>query len=175
MANDPDTVRVDDQDRAHEIESILGSLKGIVSITMGPALSNTIVVLITRGSYTSIDRLSHLGSWAVVSAAAVIAAIIRFYHGNNRFMDANYAPWRSLERRGRTRAPRGGLGLQLLKRAHSVRSSTVAICMTVSPLVRADPSLDVDASELERPRPVRTPDLRHRRRWFQCGEDDVDD
>jgi hypothetical protein len=29
-------------------------------------------------------------------------------------MEANYAPWRSLENRGRTRAPHGGLGVDFL-------------------------------------------------------------
>jgi hypothetical protein len=99
---------------AHEVESILDSLKGIVAITMGLALTNTIVVLVTHGTYTSIAKLSSLHVWAIVCSAAVIASIIRFYHGNNRFMDSNYAPWVPTETRGRGRAPRGGLGVDFL-------------------------------------------------------------
>ena len=98
----------------HEVQSILSSLKGIVSIIMGLVLTNTIIVLVTHGTYTNIAKLSSLHVWTIACSMAVVATIIRFYHENNRFVDSNYAPWRSTETRGRGRAPRGGLGVDFL-------------------------------------------------------------
>jgi hypothetical protein len=114
MTSDNETSTQADEDIVNEVQSILGSLKGIVSIIMGLALTNTIIVLVTRGTYTDIAKLSSLRGWAIACSIAVVATIIRFYHGNNRFMDSNYAPWRSVETRGRGPAPRGGLGVDFL-------------------------------------------------------------
>jgi hypothetical protein len=113
-SNDADTSKTALDDDLHEVQSILDSLKGIVSIIMGLALTNTIIVLVTHGTYTDIVQLSSLDEWSIVCSVAVVATIIRFYHGNNRFVDSNYAPWRSTETRGRGPAPRGGLGVDFL-------------------------------------------------------------
>jgi hypothetical protein len=114
ISDDSASPTLQQESNAHEVQSILASLKGIVSITMGLALTNTIVVLVTHGTYTNIVRLSSVKGWEVACSFAVVASIIRFYHGNNRFMDTNYAPWGSVETRGRGPAPRGGLGVDFL-------------------------------------------------------------
>ena len=113
--------------RVRSIERALGdtivSLKGIVSIVMGLALTNTIVTLVTGGStidgsraaadHSGLLMLDQISGQAAVGALAVITAIVRFYHGNNQHVDYVYSR-ASADRRIRGRAPRGGIGIDFL-------------------------------------------------------------
>lgn len=113
---------------AREVEQALAgtivSLKGIVSIVMGLALTNTIVTLVTGDATTVGGRpaeshglglltLDQISGQAAVGALAVITAIVRFYHGNNQHVDYVYSRV-SANRRIRGRAPRGGIGIDFL-------------------------------------------------------------
>ena len=96
------------------------SLKGIVSIVMGLALTHSIVTLVAGEPITgAADRASStlaLGQvplQSVICALAVITAIVRFYHGNNQHVDFVYSR-ASAQRRIRGRAPRGGIGVDFL-------------------------------------------------------------
>lgn len=72
------------------IGSALASLKEIVSIIMGLALTNSILALITLHHYTSVAPLSALPVWSVLFTLVLVANIIRFYHGNVRHVDSLY-------------------------------------------------------------------------------------
>lgn len=92
------------------VASVLHSLKEIVSIVMGLALTNSILALITGSHYTSVAKLSNLPLTAVLYTIVLIVNIVRFYHGNMRHMDALYGqPARRAARS--THGSLGNLGL----------------------------------------------------------------
>jgi hypothetical protein len=79
-----------------ERDSVNGSLRRILSIVMGLALTNTIIVLVThthavtRGAAASegvIQALTALPIANVACALVLIATIVRFYHGNLRHFE----------------------------------------------------------------------------------------
>jgi hypothetical protein len=82
--------------------SALNSVKGLVSIVMGLALTHTIITLVVtdggpdgahaQGSAAtaSVLSLSEIPVQSALCAVALITAIVRFYHGNNRFLDLLY-------------------------------------------------------------------------------------
>lgn len=81
-----------------ELTSALWSVKSLVSIVMGLALTHTIVTLLTTEQSEESTRhvpgavlsVSEIKPAAALSALALITAIIRFYHGNNQFLDLLY-------------------------------------------------------------------------------------
>lgn len=77
-------------DNSTDVASSLSSLKEIVSIVMGLALTNSILVLITRGHYTNVTSLSALPLQSALYTLVLVANIIRFYHGNVRHVDVLY-------------------------------------------------------------------------------------
>lgn len=89
---DADSSASTTEDLAHQVESALASLKSIVSIVMALALTNTIVGLLAAPSSKGIAALSSIDEWHAVCSVAVIGAIVRFYHGNNRLVDRLYIP-----------------------------------------------------------------------------------
>jgi len=112
------------RDIERALDDTIVSLKGIVSIVMGLALTNTIVTLVTGGSTivgnhavgdhsTGFLRLDQISGQAAVGALAVVTAIVRFYHGNNQHVDYVYRR-ATANRRIRGRAPRGGIGIDFL-------------------------------------------------------------
>jgi hypothetical protein len=96
VADDNDAPHPDDAgppvDRAasSDIGSVLLSLKEIVSIVMGLALTNSVLALITNHHYTSVLTLSALPLSGVLYTLVLIMNIVRFYHGNMRHMDSLY-------------------------------------------------------------------------------------
>lgn len=79
--------------------SALQSVKSLVSIVMGLALTHTIITLITNDSSQSaininvappVLSLSQIDPQSALCAIAVITAIVRFYHGNNQHLDLLY-------------------------------------------------------------------------------------
>ena len=111
----------DEQDispeRSDAIASVLRSLKEIVSIVMGLALTNCVMVLITRGHYTSVTALSALPLSSVLYSLVLIINIVRFYHGNLRHMDTLYghsARKVMSSSHGHGPAPLGGLGIDFM-------------------------------------------------------------
>jgi hypothetical protein len=68
-------------------DSVNGSLKGIISIVMGLALTNTVVALVTGGHYDAIHRLAQLPVVSVLYSIVLVATIVRFYHGNLRHFE----------------------------------------------------------------------------------------
>jgi len=81
---------------ASDIGSVLFSLKEIVSIVMGLALTNSVLALITDHHYTSVLSLSSLPLAGVLYTVVIVINIVRFYHGNMRHMESLYgAPARN--------------------------------------------------------------------------------
>jgi hypothetical protein len=102
-----------DQAETSGVVSVLHSLKEIVSIVMGLALTNSILALITDGHYTSVSKLSQLPLTAVLYTVVLIVNIVRFYHGNMRHMDSLYGqPARRAARS--THGSLGNLGLDFI-------------------------------------------------------------
>jgi len=98
--------------------SALVSVKSLVSIVMGLALTHTIVTLANvdpselgaSGSEASkLLPLSGLSPQSALCALAVITAIIRFYHGNNQHLDRLYGG-SSLGHRAKGASSVGGIG-----------------------------------------------------------------
>lgn len=108
-----EAVSIRDQAETSGVVSVLHSLKEIVSIVMGLALTNSILALITDSHYTSIAKLSKLPLTAALYTIVLIVNIVRFYHGNMRHMDALYGqPARRVARS--THASLGNLGLDFI-------------------------------------------------------------
>jgi hypothetical protein len=104
-------------DGAFAVASVLLSLKEIVSIVMGLALTNCVMVLITQGHYNTVTALSALPLASVLYSLVLIANIVRFYHGNVRHMDTLYGnPGHRLMTsvHGHGPAPLGGLGIDFI-------------------------------------------------------------
>jgi hypothetical protein len=83
--------------------SAVSSLKEIVTVIMALTMTNTLVLLVTGGSYSSTRDLDEL-------SGILILNIFRFYHGNIRHLDSVYG----LEEQGVPVVrpePRGGLGV----------------------------------------------------------------
>jgi hypothetical protein len=98
------------QAAASDIGSVLFSLKEIVSIVMGLALTNSVLALITGHHYTSVLALSSLPLAGVLYTGVLIMNIVRFYHGNMRHMQSLYgAPARNIALS--THGSLGNLGL----------------------------------------------------------------
>jgi hypothetical protein len=102
------------------VASVLHSLKEIVSIVMGLALTNCVLVLITHGRYTGVSALSALPLSSVLYSLVLILNIVRFYHGNLRHMDTLYG-YSARTSAARTSAasthgpaPLGGLGIDFI-------------------------------------------------------------
>jgi len=99
------------------VASVLQSLKEIVSIVMGLALTNCVLVLITRGEYTHVEDLSVLPVSSALYSLVLIVNIVRFYHGNLRHMETLYGRTAQKVRasvHGHGRAPFGGLGIDFV-------------------------------------------------------------
>ncbi|HEV2975664.1 MAG TPA: hypothetical protein VGX69_11850 [Solirubrobacteraceae bacterium] len=98
------------------VSSVLHSLKEIVSIIMGLALTNCVMVLITGGHYAGVTALSSLRLASVLYSLVLIANIVRFYHGNQRHMDTLYgdAGRKTVSAHGHGPAPLGGLGIDFI-------------------------------------------------------------
>jgi hypothetical protein len=95
------------------LAAALASVKSLVSIVMGLALTHTIVTVLSsdeRGRASgrqnsgsdpaTILPLSHVSLTSALCAAAVITAIIRFYHGNNQLLESLYGDSSDPERSG---------------------------------------------------------------------------
>src|SRR4029077_16642934 len=89
----------------------LSSVKGIVSIVMGLALTHTILTVLSTGEDSgqlvghgaaagnqAILPLSQVPLTSALCAVAVITAIIRFYHGNNQLLESLYGESSTPER-----------------------------------------------------------------------------
>jgi hypothetical protein len=112
-APEAEAVSIRDQAETSGVVSVLHSLKEIVSIVMGLALTNSILALITDSHYTSIAQLSKLPLTTALYTIVLIVNIVRFYHGNIRHMDALYGqPARHVARS--THASLGNLGLDFI-------------------------------------------------------------
>jgi len=83
------------------LTSALISVKSLVSIVMGLALTHTIITLVTDESAHAVTAssgsakppllsLSQIEPQYALCAIAVVTAIVRFYHGNNQHLDLLY-------------------------------------------------------------------------------------
>lgn len=78
-----------------ELAAALVSVKSLVTIVMGLALTNTIMTTLASGLERGPgvhEPLSnaHFTVESILCAAAIITAIVRFYHGNNQFLESMY-------------------------------------------------------------------------------------
>jgi len=90
----------------------LASIKTVVTIVTGLALTNTLLVLITGGHYSRVIPISELSLVEIAFATVLIANIVRFYHGNVRHIDVTYGDESYAHAAsGRHVEPRGGLGI----------------------------------------------------------------
>jgi len=65
-------------------------MKEIVTIVTGLTLTNSVIVLITRGHYSGVQSLSNLPTASILYTAVFILTVVRFYHGNIRHVDSVY-------------------------------------------------------------------------------------
>lgn len=101
------------------LSAALLSVKSLVSIVMGLALTHTILTLLTGGggSGTVVEQahgplsLSQISPRAFLSALAIITAIIRFHHGNNQLLESFFGESRE---RGKGGTPSGGIGVNFI-------------------------------------------------------------
>jgi hypothetical protein len=103
------------------LSSALLSVKSLVSIVMGLALTHTILTVLTEendGVHGSVvDGASgpllsaDISMKSILCAAAVVTAIIRFYHGNNQLLESLYGESTATKRRA---APSGGIGVNFI-------------------------------------------------------------
>jgi hypothetical protein len=102
-----------------ERDSVNGSLRQILSIVMGLAVTNAIIVLVLhahagsrRPTEGAIHTLTELPIANVLSTGVLIATIIRFYHGNLRHFEHVHGRVRLEDRYARTeQSLRADLGL----------------------------------------------------------------
>jgi hypothetical protein len=96
-------------------DSVIASLKEIVSIVMGLALTNTVVVLVTGGHYSSIRSLRHVPLSTTLYSIVLVATIVRFYHGNMRHIEHVHGRVSVEDRYARRDPPlRTGLGIDFI-------------------------------------------------------------
>ncbi len=101
------------------LSAALLSVKSLVSIVMGLALTHSILTLLTgKGAGgTVIEQaggtlaLSQISPRAFLSALAVVTAIIRFYHGNNQLLESLYGESREQREGGK---PSRGIGVNFI-------------------------------------------------------------
>jgi hypothetical protein len=101
------------------LSAALLSVKSLVSIVMGLALTHAILTLLTGdgGSGAAIAQtggplaLSQISPQAFLSALAVVTAIIRFYHGNNQLLESLYGESRE---RSEGDTPSRGIGVNFI-------------------------------------------------------------
>jgi nucleoside 2-deoxyribosyltransferase len=91
--------------------SAVGSLKEILSIITALTLTNTLVLLVTGGSYSNIANLAHLKVANAIYSLLLITTLIRFYHGNVRHLDTAYSPHGVHFGSPLVTMPPGGLGI----------------------------------------------------------------
>ncbi len=92
------------------VSSAVSSLKEIVTVIMALTMTNTLVLLLTKGKYAEVRSLGDLPLQESVYSALVILTIFRFYHGNIRHLDSVYGR-REVRGHQVKPAPRGGLGI----------------------------------------------------------------
>lgn len=90
--------------------SAVSSLKEIVTVVMALTTTNTLILLLTSGNYSSVRNLGDLPAKETLFSALIILTIFRFYHGNIRHLDSVYGEREKLEHVVKP-APRGGVGI----------------------------------------------------------------
>jgi len=68
----------------------ISSLKRLLSIVAGLAVTNATVILITGGTYRSPTGLDDIYGFPLLLFFLLVSNILRFYHGNNRHLDTAY-------------------------------------------------------------------------------------
>jgi hypothetical protein len=96
-----------DHEPDYEVESALASIKSVIAIINGLALTNGPLVLLTGAHYSHITRLDKLGAEHVILTIVLMVNILRFYHGNVRVLDSTYGGRHGGDQPHR----RGGLGV----------------------------------------------------------------
>jgi nucleoside 2-deoxyribosyltransferase len=90
--------------------SAVSSLKEIVTVVMALTTTNTLILLLTSGNYSSVRSLGSLPAEETVFSGLIILTIFRFYHGNIRHLDSVYGQREQMEHVVKP-APRGGVGI----------------------------------------------------------------
>jgi nucleoside 2-deoxyribosyltransferase len=90
--------------------SAVSSLKEIVTVVMALATTNTLILLLTNGNYSSVRSLGDLPAEETIFSGLIILTIFRFYHGNIRHLDSVYAQREKMSHAVKP-APRGGVGI----------------------------------------------------------------
>lgn len=93
-----------------DLLAALSSVKKLVSIVMGLALTNAIITVVTdqtteeriHGSKASLDLLplSQISPESALCAIALVTAIVRFYHGNGQLLELLYGEGSRKEQNG---------------------------------------------------------------------------
>jgi hypothetical protein len=78
------------QDASREVASAVRAVKELVTILTGLALTNTVVLLLTRGDYSRVADLADLPVISMLFSAAIVVTILHFHLSNTRHMDATY-------------------------------------------------------------------------------------
>jgi len=77
-------------DTSEEVASAVRTVKEVVAVLTGLALTNSVVVLLTRGSYSNVTALQKLPVISILFGVVIIATIVRFHLANARHMDAAF-------------------------------------------------------------------------------------